>query len=74
MTRVKPFIKCVDYWPIRIPSSCLDAYAEMIREGQIADQHVVYNHTTGTVVIEYMANQPHEWIRQELKKRTERTA
>ena len=69
MKKISPFIKCVDYWPIQIPSECLDAYAEMIREGQITDQKVIYNHTTETVVIEYMSNQPHEWIRQELKKR-----
>lgn len=74
MRKVKPFIKCVDYWPVRIPSACLDAYAEMIREGQIADQRVIYNHTTGTVVVEYMANQPHEWIRQTLRDRAGRTA
>lgn len=74
MTKVKPFIKCIDYWPVRIPSECLDAYAEMIREGQIADQHVVYNHTTGTVVVEYMSNQPHEWVKQTLRERAGRTA
>ena len=69
MKKVSPFIKCVDYWPIQIPSECLDAYAEMIREGQISDQKVVYSHSTGAVVVEYKSNQPHEWVKEELRNR-----
>ena len=74
MTKVNPFVRCVDYWPIRIPSECLDAYAVMVREGQIVNQHVIHNGRTGTTLVEYDANQPHEWVRQELAKRARRVS
>ena len=72
MTIVKPFVRCIDYWPTPIPQKCLDAYAEMIKEGQIKKHHVTYNHTTGTTMIEYLSNQPHEWVKQELRARAGR--
>ena len=71
MTEVKPFIKCVDYWPTQMPQRSMRAYKQMVSEGQILGHHVTYNRTTGTTLVEYYANQPHEWIRSELKRRAE---
>lgn len=70
MTKVKPFIQCIDYWPIEIPESKLAAYKQLIAEGQILKHHVIYNRTTGSTTIEYYSTIPHEWIREELSKRS----
>jgi len=72
MTKVKPFIPCVDYWPVKIPPEKMKAYNEMIEEGQIRKHHVTYNRVTGSTIVEYFAIAPHEWILEELKKRSER--
>lgn len=69
MTEVKPFIKCVDFWPEEIPPEKLAAYKQMIKEGQIRKHHVLYNQRTGSTTVEYYATIPHEWIREELAKR-----
>ena len=69
MTKVEPFIKCVDYWPVKIPPEKLAAYKQLIEEGQIRKHHVVYNRRTGSTTVEYFAIAPHEWIREELAKR-----
>ena len=71
MTEVRPFIKCVDYWPMQIPDEKLEAYRQLIDEGQIRKHHVVHNRSTGRTIVEYYAIAPHEWIREELKKRSE---
>lgn len=70
MTKVKPFIQCIDYWPIEIPEAKLAAYKQLIAEGQILKHHVIYNRTTGSTTIEYYSTIPHEWIREELSKRS----
>ena len=70
MTEVKPFIKCVDFWPERIPPGKLAAYKALIEEGQIRKHHVIYNRRTGSTTVEYYAIMPHEWVREELKRRT----
>lgn len=69
MERVKPFIKCVDFWPAEIPPNKLAAYKALIDEGQILKHHVLYNQRTGSTTVEYYATIPHEWIREELAKR-----
>ena len=69
MTIIKPFIDCVDYWPHEIPPEALAAYKALIDEGQILKRHVTYNKTTGSVLVKYQSNQPHEWVLQELSKR-----
>ena len=69
MTDVKPFIKCVDYWPEQIPEIKLAAYKQLIDEGQIMKHHVIYERGTGRTVVEYYAIAPHEWIREELRRR-----
>ena len=69
MTQVKPFIKCVDFWPAEIPPNKLAAYKALIDEGQILKHHVLYNQRTGSTTVEYYATIPHEWIREELAKR-----
>ena len=70
MTEVKPFIKCVDYWPNHIPPAKLEAYRQLIDEGQILKHHVIYNQETGSTTVEYYAIMPHEWVREEMKRRT----
>ena len=69
MKTVKPFIKCVDFWPAEIPPNKLAAYKALIDEGQILKHHVLYNQRTGSTTVEYYATIPHEWIREELAKR-----
>ena len=69
MTQVKPFVKCVDYWPEHIPPEKLAAYKQLITEGQIRKHHVIVNKLTGSTTVEYYSTIPHEWVREELKKR-----
>ena len=69
MTEIKPFIKCVDFWPSGIPPEKLAAYKQMIDEGQIIKHHVLVNKRTHATTVEYFANMPHEWVREELAKR-----
>ena len=69
MTEVKPFVKCVDYWPEHIPQEKLAAYKQLIDEGQIRKHTVIYDRTAGSTTVEYYAIAPHEWIREELKRR-----
>ena len=33
MTQIKPFIKCIDFWPVQIPPEKLNAYKQLIDEG-----------------------------------------
>lgn len=72
MTEVKPFIKCVDYWPNHIPPAKLEAYRQLIDEGQIRKHHVIYNRQTGATIVEYYAIAPHEWILEELRRKCSR--
>lgn len=71
MTEVKPFVKCVDYWKDHIPSEKLEAYHQLIDEGQIRKHTVLYDRTAGSTTVEYYAIAPHEWILEELKRRCE---
>ena len=68
MTEVKPFIRCVDYWPEPIPPEKLKAYKKLIADGQIRKHHVIVNQMTGSTTVEYFATVPHEWILETLKK------
>ena len=70
MTQVKPFVKCVDYWPEHIPPDKLDAYKQLIEEGQIRKHHVIYDQQAGSTTVEYYAIAPHEWILDELRRRS----
>jgi len=69
MTQIKPFIKCIDFWPVQIPPEKLAAYKQLIAEGQIMRHHVIVNQATGATTIEYYSTIPHEWVREELAKR-----
>lgn len=69
MTEVKPFIRCIDFWPDGIPERKLQIYKDMIAEGQIRNHHVIVNQKTNATTVEYYAIAPHEWIRQEMAKR-----
>lgn len=67
MTEIQPFIRCVDYWPVRLTPEILAAYKAMIEKGQITRQHVIFNKAAGSTTIEYFSTVPHEWIREEMK-------
>ena len=69
MTEIKPFIRCIDFWPMQIPPEKLAAYKQLIEEGQIRKHHVIFNSQTGSTTVEYYSTIPHEWIREELAKR-----
>ena len=69
MTEVKPFIRCIDFWPDGIPDRKLQIYKDMIEEGQIRKHHVIVNQLTHATTVEYYAIVPHEWIRQEMARR-----
>lgn len=69
MTQVKPFIKCIDYWPGEIQPEKLAAYKQLIDEGQITKPHVIYSKRSGSTAVEYDAIAPHEWILEELARR-----
>lgn len=69
MTEVKPFIKCVDFWPDGIPPDRLAIYKQFIEEGQITKHHVLVNRRTKATTVEYYAIAPHEWMLQEMAKR-----
>ena len=69
MEKIKPFIKCIDFWPMQIPPEKLNAYKQMIADGQIRNHHVIVNQRTGSTTVEYYAIMPHEWVREELAKR-----
>ena len=66
---VKPFIKCIDYWPEQIPPEKLEAYKQLIEEKQIRKHHVLVNRQTGSTTVEYYSTIPHAWIREELAQR-----
>jgi len=69
MSEVKPFIKCVDFWPDGIPERKLQIYKQFIAEGQIMKHHVLVNKRTHATTVEYYSTIPHEWIRQEMAER-----
>lgn len=71
MTKTRPFIKCTDLWPGRIPPEKLAAYKQLIEEGQILKHQVLHNRSSGVTIIEYSSTVPHEWILEEMKKRSE---
>jgi hypothetical protein len=70
MTEIKPFIKCVDFWPVQIQPEKLAAYKQLIEEGQILKHHVIVNGRSGSTSVEYYAIAPHEWILEQLKERS----
>lgn len=69
MTEVKPFIKCVDFWPDGIPPDKLKVYKQFIEEGQIVRHNVLVNRHTNATTLEYFAIAPHEWMLQEMAAR-----
>ena len=61
---------CKDTWTRLIPPEKLDAYKQMVEEKQIRMHRVIYDRTTGSTTVEYYAIAPHEWILEELKRRS----
>ena len=55
-------IRCRDYWPDGIPEEKLAIYKGLIADGLIQNQKVIYNRKNGSVIVEYDAQIPHEWI------------
>ena len=53
-TEVKPFIKCIDFWPDGIPERKVQIYKDMIAEGQIRNHHVIVNRRTNATTVEFM--------------------
>lgn len=68
MEVIKPFVRCSDYWPFKIPPNVLAEYRTMIDEKQITKPHVMYNSDLKSTLVTYEANQPHEWIKERLRK------
>lgn len=69
MEKIKPFIKCVDYWPGKIPQDRMEVYRQMIEEKQIRKHYVIHNRRTGSTAFEYYAIAPHEWILEQMAER-----
>jgi len=69
MRKIKPFIRCVDYWPGQIPPEKLQIYKDMIAEGQILKHTVIVNQITGSTIVEYFAIAPHKWILEQMRRR-----
>ncbi len=67
MQPIRPFLKCVDYWPGQIPAEKLAVYKKLIADKIIRGHHVVYNRATGSTTVEYSATVPHEWVMDALK-------
>lgn len=72
MERIRPFVKCIDYWPEKIPPEKLEAYRQMIQESQIRKHHVIYNREAGSTTVEYYAIAPHEWILDQMRNIVEK--
>ena len=72
MERARPFVKCIDYWPEKISPEKMEAYRQMIQEGQIRKHHVIYNRRTGSTTVEYYAIAPHEWILDQMRNIVEK--
>ena len=60
---------CKDIWKRHIQPEKLDAYKQLIDEGQIQKHHVIYNRNRGSTTVEYYSIAPHEWILEELRRR-----
>lgn len=60
-----------DVWKRHIPDNKLDAYKSMIDDGHIQNHRVIYDRSAGSTTVEYYSIAPHEWILEELKKRSE---
>ena len=69
MEKIKPFLKCIDFWPSGIPHEKLQIYKQFIEEGQIRKHHVLVNKQTHATTVEYYAIVPHVWILEEMAKR-----
>jgi hypothetical protein len=69
MEKIKPFIKCVDFWPGQIPPEKLAVYKQLIQEEQIRKHYVIHNRQTGSTAVEYYAIAPHKWILEQMAER-----
>ena len=62
-------MKFFDTWRRHIPPDKLNAYRSLIDEGRIRDVHVTYVRPIEETIVEYEAEDPHEMILEELKRR-----
>ena len=58
-----------DTWKRHIPNEKLSAYKQLIDDGKIHVNQVVYERSTGITTVEYDSEMPHEWVIEELKRR-----
>ena len=56
----------------KISPEKMEAYRQMIQEGQIRKHHVIYNRRTGSTTVEYYAIAPHEWILDQMRNIVEK--
>lgn len=59
---------CSDTWRKPIPENKLMAYQELMRNGTITIQKVIYNKTTKITEVHYEAIIPHDEVLAQMKK------
>lgn len=72
MTQVLPacIIPCCDVWPPgTLGTHKMQAYKALQADGAINRLHVTYSKDSGITVLEYYSGIPHDWTRDELRKR-----
>jgi len=69
MEVAKPSIPCVDYWPDgTLDEKRKQAYKFAECTGEIKIGKVIYNRRDKSITFHYLANAPHEWMIDQLKK------
>lgn len=64
-------MRCKDTWTRHIPPEKLAAYKQLIDEGIIRNQHVIYARKKRITIVEYDSELNHQDVLNELKKRSE---
>ena len=64
-------MRYTDTWKRHIPPEKLTAYKQLIDEGVIRNQHVLYALKERITVVEYDSELNHQGVLNELKKRSE---
>lgn len=62
-------MRCKDTWTRHIPPEKLAAYKQLIDEGVIRNQHVIYARKERITIVEYDSELDHQDVLNELKKR-----
>lgn len=64
-------MRYTDTWKRHIPPEKLAAYRQLIDEGIIRNQHVIYARKEQITIVEYDSELNHQDVLNELKKRSE---